>query len=63
MRFSQIAQEFTRQHHLHEIHHMRGPVKRLERGITEAVKLASPELQQVIHDLQAARIQGMLLIW
>ncbi len=34
---------------------MRERVARLEQAITEAVKLASPELQQVINDLQALR--------
>lgn len=30
-------------------------VKRLEQAITEAVKLASPEIQEVVKDLQALR--------
>jgi hypothetical protein len=34
---------------------MRGRVERLEQAIMEAVKLASPSLQQVINDLQALR--------
>src|SRR6202051_4472799 len=34
---------------------MRERVTRLEQAITEAVKLASPALQQVINDLQALR--------
>ena len=34
---------------------MRERPERLERAITEAVKLASPALQQVINDLQALR--------
>jgi transposase len=34
---------------------MRARVARLEQAITEAVKLASPALQQVINDLQALR--------
>ena len=34
---------------------MRERVGRLEQAITEAVKLASPALQQVINDLQALR--------
>jgi transposase len=55
LRFPQIAQEFTRQDYLHEVEHMRERVARLEQAITEAVKLASPELQQVINDLQALR--------
>jgi transposase len=51
----QIAQEATRQDYLHEVEHMRERVARLEQAITEAVKLASPALQQVINDLQALR--------
>src|SRR5271170_1824859 len=45
----------TRQDYLHEAEHMRERVARLEQAITEAVKLASPALQQVINDLQALR--------
>ena len=55
LRFTQIAQEATRQDYLHEVEHMRERVARLEQAITEAVKLASPALQQVINDLQALR--------
>src|SRR4030088_281631 len=55
LRFTQIAQEATRLDYLHEVEHMRERVERLERAITEAVKLASPALQQVINDLQALR--------
>src|ERR1700678_1349036 len=55
LRFTQIAQEFTRQDYLHEVEHMRGRVERLEQAMTEAVKVASPALQQVINDLQALR--------
>jgi transposase len=55
LRFSQIAQESTRQDYLHEVEHMRERVARLEQAITEAVKMASPELQQVINNLQALR--------
>jgi transposase len=51
LRFTQIAQEATRQDYLHEVER----VARLEQAITEAVKLASPALQQVINDLQALR--------
>jgi transposase len=53
LRSTQIAQEATRQDYLHEVEHMRERVARLEQAITEAVKLASPALQQVINDLQA----------
>ena len=49
---------------LREIEHMRERVARLEQAITEAVRLASPALQQVINDLQLLRgiadILGML---
>ena len=55
LRFPQIAQDATRQDYLHEVEHMRERVARLEQAITEAVKLASPALQQVINDLQALR--------
>jgi transposase len=55
LRFAQIAQEATRQDYLHEVEHMRERVTRLEQAIMEAVKLASPALQQVINDLQALR--------
>jgi hypothetical protein len=50
-----LAQEATRQDYLHEVEHMRERVARLEQAITEAVKLASPALQQLINDLQALR--------
>ena len=52
LRFTQIAQEATRQDYLHEVEHMRERVARLEQAIMEAVKLASPVPQQVINDLQ-----------
>jgi len=55
LRFTQMAQEATRLDYLHEVEHMRERVERLEQAITEAVKLASPTLQQVINDLQALR--------
>ena len=55
LRFTQMAQEATRQDYLHEVEHMRERVARLEQAIMEAVKLASPALQQVINDLQALR--------
>jgi transposase len=55
LRFTQIAQEATRQDYLHEVEHMRERVARLEQAIMGAVKLASPALQQVINDLQALR--------
>ena len=55
LRFSQIAQEFTRLDYLHEVEHMGERIKRLEQAIAEAVKLASPELREVIKGLQALR--------
>jgi transposase len=55
LRFPQIAREFTRLDYLHEVEHMAERVKRLEQAITEAVKLASPELREVIQGLQALR--------
>src|ERR1019366_140744 len=38
-----------------EVEHMGERVLRLEKAITEAVKLASPELQEVVKDIQALR--------
>jgi transposase len=55
LRFTQIAQEFTRLDYLHEVEHMSERVQRLEQVIAEAVQLASPELQEVIKGLQALR--------
>src|SRR5271167_3044124 len=55
IRFTQVAQESTRLDYLHEVEHMRERVLRLEQAIVEAVKLASPALQEVITDLQALR--------
>jgi transposase len=55
IRFPQAAQESTRLDYLTEVEHMGERVVRLEKAITEAVKLASPELQEVVRDLQALR--------
>jgi transposase len=55
IRFPQVAQESTRLDYLTEVEHMGERVVRLEQAITEAVKLASPELQEVVKDLQALR--------
>jgi transposase len=55
IRFTQVAQESTRLDYLTEVEHMGERVLRLEKAITEAVKLASPELQEVVKDLQALR--------
>jgi transposase len=50
-----MAQEATRLDYLHEVEHMGERVKRLEQAIAEAVKVASPALQEVVRDLQALR--------
>jgi transposase len=42
--FSQPAQEATLLDYLHEVQHMDERVRRLELAITEAVKLASPQV-------------------
>jgi len=55
LRFEQPAQESTRLDYLHEVEHMGERVKRLEQAIRAAVKLASPQIQQVIAGLQALR--------
>ncbi|MGA7521847.1 MAG: IS110 family transposase [Acidobacteriaceae bacterium] len=55
IRFSQMAQELTRLDYLHEVEHMGERVVRLEQAIAEAVKLASPQVQEVIRGLQALR--------
>jgi len=55
LRFQHVAQESTRLDYLHEVEHMAERVKRLEQAITEAIKVASPEIQEVIPGLQALR--------
>jgi hypothetical protein len=55
LHFQQAAQESTRLDCLHEVEHMGERVKRLERAIMEAVKPASPALQEAVEDLQALR--------
>ena len=55
LRFEQMAQEATRLDYLHEVEHMGERVRRLEQGIAEAVKVASPAMQEVVRDLQALR--------
>ena len=50
-----MAQESTRLDYLHEVEHMGERVVPLEQAIVEAVKLASPQLQEVVKDLQALR--------
>jgi transposase len=53
--FEQPAQEYTRLDYVHEVEHSNDRVQRLEAAITEAVKLAPPEMQEVIQALQALR--------
>jgi transposase len=55
LRFAQVARESTRLDYLHEVEHMAERVKRLEQAIAEAVKLASPAVQEVVKGLQALR--------
>lgn len=55
LRFEQVAQEATRLDYVHEVEHMGERVARLEQAIAEAVKVASPGLQEVVRDLQALR--------
>ena len=55
LRFEQVAQEATRLDYVHEVEHMGERVVRLEQAIAEAVKAASPALQEVVRDLQALR--------
>ena len=53
--FEQPAQEFTLLDYLHEVEHMADRIRRLEQAIAEAVKLAPPQMQEVIQSLQALR--------
>ena len=55
IRFTQVAQESTRLDYLTEVEHMGERVARLEKAIAEAIKVASPEIQEVIQGLQALR--------
>ena len=55
LRYEQAAREWARLDYLHEVEHMGERVRRLEQAITEAVKLASPQMQEVIRGLQALR--------
>ena len=48
IRFSQVAQESTRLDYLTEVEHMGERVARLEKAFEQAVKLASPEIQEVV---------------
>jgi transposase len=53
--FTQVAREATMLDYLHEVDHMSERVRRLEQAITEAVKLATPAVQEVVKGLQALR--------
>jgi transposase len=53
--FAQVAREATMLDYLHEVDHMGERVKRLEQAISEAVKLASPAIREVVKGLQALR--------
>jgi transposase len=53
--FTQAARESTLLDYLHEVEHMAERVKRLEQAIADAVKLASPRMQEVVRGLQALR--------
>jgi len=55
IRFSQVAQESTAAGLSDRGRAMSERVVRLEKAIMEAVKLASPEIQEVVKDLQALR--------
>ncbi len=55
LRYEQVARESTRLDYLHEVEHMAERVTRLEQAIGEAVKLATPQMQEVIRGLQALR--------
>jgi transposase len=55
LRFTQVARESTRLDYLHEVEHLGERVARLEQAITEAVKMASPAVQEVVKGLQALR--------
>ncbi len=55
LRFEHPAQESTRLDYLHEVEHMAERVLRLEQAITDAIKLASPQMQEVVRGLQALR--------
>ena len=53
--YMQAARESTLLDYLHEVEHMAERVIRREQAITEAVNLASPQMQQVVRGLQAMR--------
>lgn len=53
--FEQLPQEATLLDYLHEVEHMAARIERLDRAIEEAVKLAPPQMREVIEALQALR--------
>jgi transposase len=53
--FEQPAQEYTLLDYLHEVEHVADRIRRLEQAVVEAVKLAPPQMQEVIQSLQALR--------
>jgi transposase len=55
LRYAQPAQAATLLDYRHEVEHMGERVVRLEQAIAEAVKQASPQMQEVVRDLQALR--------
>ena len=55
LRFEHPAQESTRLDYLHEVEHMAERVLRLEQAITDAIRLASAQTQEVVRGLQALR--------
>ena len=55
LRFEHPAQESTRLDYLHEVEHMAERVLRLEQAISDAIRLASAQTQEVVRGLQALR--------
>jgi transposase len=55
VRYTQPAQEVTRQDCMNEVEHMSARVKRLEEAILEVVKQAPQAMQELIRGLQALR--------
>jgi transposase len=53
--FEQPAQEYTLLDYLHEVEHVGDRIRRLEKAIEEAVKLAAQRMREVIQGLQALR--------
>jgi transposase len=53
--FEQMAQEATLLDYLHEVEHAAARITRLDGAITEAVKVAPPQMRAVIEALQALR--------